>query len=244
MNLKGEAKILKKRRRTAQSVLVSITVVWAILLAIMPAHAIAQQSKDSVYRPEEIEWTWEVRPDRADPSLPNVALVGDSITRNYFPEVRRQLNGVANVYLFASSICVGDPRMESQLAEFVRMEGVGFKVIHFNNGLHGWEYSEDEYREAFPLYLKAVRAMSPKAALIWTSSTPMKTPPSGASNARVEARNAIALKFITRAHIRVDDQNALMLKHQDLYQDGVHFNETGSNLQGEQAAELIRVLLK
>jgi hypothetical protein len=46
------------------------------------------------------------RPPHPDDSLPNVLLVGDSITRNYFPEVTRQLKGVANVYLMASSICV------------------------------------------------------------------------------------------------------------------------------------------
>jgi hypothetical protein len=214
------------------------------LLIATPTHSFAKQTRNSVYRPEEIEWTWEVRPNHADPTLPNIALVGDSITRNYFPEVQRQLAGIANVYLFASSICVGDPRLENQLAEFVRMEGVRFKVIHFNNGLHGWDYSEDDYRKAFPAYLKAVRAMSPRAALIWTSSTPMKSPPSGASNARVETRNSIALKFILPSHIVVDDQYMLMLKHQDLYQDGVHFNETGSNIQGKQAADLIRTLLK
>jgi hypothetical protein len=29
--------------------------------------------------PEEIEWTWEVRPAGSDPGLPNVVLLGDSI---------------------------------------------------------------------------------------------------------------------------------------------------------------------
>lgn len=221
-----------------------IPLVVLALHVFLPEHAIAQASRNSLYKPETIEWTWEVRPEKADPALPNVALVGDSITRNYFPEVRRELSGVANVYLFASSICVGDPRLEDQLAEFVRMEGVRFTVIHFNNGLHGWDYSEEEYRKGFPAYLKAIRAMSPKAALIWTSSTPMKTPPGGASNARVQARNAIALSLVQNAHIALDDQYTLMSPHQDLYQDGVHFNETGSNMQGKQAAEMIRTHLK
>ncbi|MGC2497047.1 MAG: SGNH/GDSL hydrolase family protein, partial [Acidobacteriaceae bacterium] len=78
--------------------------------------------------PEEIEWTWEVRPPHPDPQLPDVLLLGDSISRNYFPEVRKDLIGVANVYLMASSTCVGDPRMEHQIAEFATMEGVRFSV--------------------------------------------------------------------------------------------------------------------
>ena len=40
--------------------------------------------------PEEIEWTWEVRPAASDPGLPNVLLLGDSITRNYYPAVARR----------------------------------------------------------------------------------------------------------------------------------------------------------
>src|ERR1700754_4441302 len=45
----------------------------------------------SASRPEITEWTWEVRPDQIDQKLPNVLLVGDSITRNYFPEVQQEL---------------------------------------------------------------------------------------------------------------------------------------------------------
>ena len=75
-------------------------------------------AQDRVSRPEQIEWTWEVRPERVDSKLPNVLLVGDSITRNYYPEVQRKLVGVANVYLFAASTSVGDPRLPHQLAEF------------------------------------------------------------------------------------------------------------------------------
>src|SRR5713101_5769796 len=51
---------------------------------------------------EEIEWTWEVRPPHPNPQLPNVLLLGDSISRNYFPQVTKVLTGVANVYLMAS----------------------------------------------------------------------------------------------------------------------------------------------
>jgi hypothetical protein len=62
---------------------------------------------------EEIEWTWEVRPQRADPKFPNV-LVGDS--RNYFPQVTEDLRGVADVCLMASSTSVGDPRIDARTA--------------------------------------------------------------------------------------------------------------------------------
>ncbi len=64
--------------------------------------------------PEEIEWTWEVRPPHPDPQLPNVLLLGDSISRNYFPQVTKDLAGVANIYLMASSTSVGDPHLPNR----------------------------------------------------------------------------------------------------------------------------------
>jgi len=118
----------------------------SLLVTSVPARTYAQ---DRASRAEEIEWTWEVRPAHVDSKLPNVLLVGDSITRNYYPEVQRQLNQVANVYLMATSASVGDPRLPRQLAEFSAAESVSFKVVHFNNGMHGWNYSEADYRTAF-----------------------------------------------------------------------------------------------
>jgi hypothetical protein len=195
--------------------------------------------------PEEIEWTWEVRPPHPDPQLPNVLLLGDSITRNYFPEVRKDLAGAANVYLMASSIAVGDPRIEREIHEFAVMEKVHFQVVHFNNGMHGWAYTEEQYRAAFPAYLHAVRSLTDKSGkLIWASTTPVRSDvTSGATNPRVEDRNRIALGFVQPADIPVDDQFALMQQHQDLHQDPVHFNPTGANLQGDQAAAMIRTAL-
>lgn len=198
-----------------------------------------------VTKPEEIEWTWEVRPPHPDLNLPNVLLLGDSISRNYFPEVRKDLTGIANVYLMASSISVGDPRLEHQIKEFAEMEKVRFRVVHFNNGMHGWAYTEAEYRSQFPAFLRAVRSIAGKdGALIWASTTPvLPDATGGATNPRIEARNRIALSFVT-SDIAVDDQYSLMQKHQDLHQDPVHFNPTGAAIQGDQVAAMIRSALK
>ena len=215
----------------------------ATVMLFCQCAALAQEAGS---RTEEIEWTWEVRPAHVDAKLPNVLLLGDSITRAYFPEVGRQLAGVANVYLMASSTSVGDPRLARQIEEFSSAEGVPFSVVHFNNGMHGWAYSEAEYREAFGAFLAEIRTIAPKAALIWATTTPVKkdtekdaaTP--GPTNARVMARNAIAAELVKPAGIAIDDQHALMLKHTELHQDNVHFSEEGAAIQGKQAAELIR----
>lgn len=215
--------------------LLSFTLLACGLLAV---RALAQ---DHVSKPEEIEWTWEVRPAHVDPKLPNVLLVGDSITRNYYPEVQQQLAHVANVYLFAASTSVGDPRLPHQLAEFAAMEAVPFNVVHFNNGMHGWEYSEEEYKAAFPSYLRALRKIAPKASFIWATTTPVRADEKpGPTNAHIEDRNRMAQSFITAARMRVDDQHALMAHHTDLHEDNVHFNPAGAAIQGQQVAQSIR----
>src|SRR5580700_10269804 len=76
----------------------------SVILALALAVTAFAQAPLSI--PEEIEWTWEVRPPHPDPKLPNVLLLGDSISRNYFPEVTKELAGTANVNLMASSTSV------------------------------------------------------------------------------------------------------------------------------------------
>ena len=186
---------------------------------------------------EKIEWTYTDRPETPDAKLANVLLVGDSITRAYYKATAEALAGKANVYYFASSTSVGDERLASQLAEYFRMIDVRFDVVHFNNGMHGWGYTEDEYRKYFPELVTAVRLGAPGARLVWATTTPVrKDKPDGATNARIDARNAIAAQQVAKDGIPVDDQHALMVEHQDLHADDVHFTAEGSAIQGAQVA--------
>jgi hypothetical protein len=194
--------------------------------------------------PEEIEWTWEVRPSHPDPKLPNVLLLGDSITRAYYPDVLHGLDRHANVYLFATSASVGDPRLPDEIRQFYNMESIRFGVVHFNNGMHGWGYSEEQYKKAFPDLVKVVRSIAPGGRLIWATTTPVKSDASnGASNPRIDARNQIANAFVGSRSIAVDDQHALMSHHSDLHTDSVHFNDTGASIQAAQVVAGVEVAL-
>jgi hypothetical protein len=235
---KGKSLMSVKRVGGILSVL-AFGIFWSITFSTRSTYAQDRSSK-----PEEIEWTWEVRPAHIDSKLPNVLLVGDSITRNYYPEVQRELTGMANVYLMATSASVGDPRLPKQLEDFSTTEAVSFNVVHFNNGMHGWTYSEMEYKTAFPSFLVAVRAIAPGASFIWASTTPVKVDAvPGPTNARIDARNSIAQVLIKDAQILTDDQHDLMAHHLDTYEDTVHFNTTGSVIQGRKVAQTIRSIL-
>lgn len=214
-------------------------------LAVCAGSCMAHGQK-AVTIPETIEWTWEVKPEHPVVALPNVLLLGDSITRNYFPEVEKELKGSANVYLMASSTCAGDPRLERQIAEFAETEKVHFKVVHFNNGMHGWAYTEPQYQARFPKFFRAVRKLTTKdGSLIWASTTPVRgDAQGGASNPRIEERNRIALSVVQAAGVPLDDQYTLMQRHGDLHEDPVHFNPAGATIQGEQASRMIRAALE
>jgi len=216
-----------------------------VFAMIALAGAVTTFAQEPLSIPEPIEWTWEVRPPHPDAKLPNVLLLGDSISRNYFPQVAKDLGGVANVYLMASSTCVGDPRLPHQIAEFARLENIHFRVVHFNNGMHGWGYTEAQFKASFPLLIAAVRTLAGKdGAPVWANITPVKDDAAGgATNPRIDARNAIALTMVMDENIPVDDQHSLMMKHLDLYKDSVHFNPAGANIMGDQAAATIRAAL-
>src|SRR5258708_9621298 len=77
--------------------------VFAIFSLSLVARPSLLSAQDQTSIPEEIEWTWEVLPQLADPKLPNVLLLCDSITRTYFPEVTKDLSGNANVFSVACS---------------------------------------------------------------------------------------------------------------------------------------------
>lgn len=223
-------------RNVARTLLLSIVVV--------PLTALFVHAQSQKMIPEPIEWTWEVRPENPQAQLPNVLLVGDSITRNYYPDVTKDLASKANVYLFSTSASVGDPRLPAQLKEFIELEHVKFRVIHFNNGMHGWGYTEAEYAAAFPGFIQALRKDAPGAKLIWANVTPVKKDdPAWTSNARIDARNAITASIVKQQKIPLDDQHALILQHPDLYSDNIHPNKEASSIQAQQVAAGIEKLL-
>jgi lysophospholipase L1-like esterase len=159
--------------------------------------------------------------------------------------VAKDLAGVANVYLFATSASTGDSRLVRQLQDYFSMMGLQFAAIHFNNGMHGWGYTEQQYVAGLPEMIAALRAGAPKAVLVWATCTPAlhDSTKGETTNARVDERNRLAATLMAREGIAIDDQHTLMAAHRDMYVDDVHFTDAGSAIQGAQAAELLRRVL-
>ena len=197
---------------------------------------------------ESIEWCDIWISHANETNLPRVLLIGDSITRAYYPQVEKKLAGKAYVGRLASSAFISDPVLLEQIK--MVLSQYKFDVIHFNNGMHGWQHSEKEYAKAFPQYLKTIQKYAPHAKLIWADTTPLRVSPqlppgnhTEATDERIAQRNAIALKFVQAKGIPVDDLNTPMQGHPDWHVDNVHFNNQGIAIQSTQvAAEIEKVL--
>ena len=226
---------------------------------------------NATYQPsdrEEIEWCdiWLPHANETHPKLPRVLLIGDSITRGYYSAVENRLAGKAAVGRLATSAFISDPMLLTEIA--LVLDSGKFDVIHFNNGMHGWRHSEAEYRAAFPKFLKTIRQHAPGAKLIWANTTPLKGDTAAGSepatttdknvetqklmlqadltersDARIVARNAIAMEFVQPAGIPVDDLHTLVAGHPEYYNGDVHFNAPGIQVQAGQVAAAIAAVL-
>jgi len=218
--------------------------VLCLIFCALPALAQAADLSQRPLQHEKIEWTWSDRPDQPDPRLPNVLLEGDSITRNYYDAVEKILRGKANVYLFATSLSVGDPRLEGQIRDYLTDRPLHFAVIHVNNGMHGQQYSAEDFKAHYPELMAPIKDLAPQAKCVVATTTPVrKESPDYPTNAQIIQRNATAAVYAAQYSCKLDDQYALMRRHQDLHSDDVHFGPEGAALQAQQVAASIEPLL-
>lgn len=191
---------------------------------------------------ERIEWCdiWITNADKSD--LPRVLLIGDSITRGYFGEVEKALDGKANCARLTTSRCICDPVFFDELMMMLRQ--YRFAVIHFNNGLHGMGYTQDQYRDGFAKLMDTLREQGQGAKLIWAMTTPVRK--RGAleqlddSTEVVKERNRIAAQFVVEAGLPTDNLFGIGLGHPEYYSDdGVHYNAQGRAAQAKQVSQCI-----
>lgn len=192
---------------------------------------------------EYIEWSdvWITGANKTD--LPHILLIGNSITRGYYGKVEQALQGKAYVGRLSNSKSVGDPALLEEIA--VILKNTRFDIIHFNNGLHGFDYTEEEYDRNFPKLIKVIRKYAPKAKLIWATITPVRTGENMQELApvteRIKVRNEIALKHINHAGIEVNDLWKVVIDHPEYYAggDGTHPVDAGYSALAEQVSKVI-----
>ncbi len=195
---------------------------------------------------ERIEWIdiWVTDADKDD--LPRVLFVGDSITRGYFGGVEKHLAGKARCARLTTSKCVSDPTFNDDL--LLLLKQYRFSVIHFNNGLHGWGYTEDQYRDGLLRTMAAVKEHAGDARFIWATTTPMRESSDlqkfAERTERVKVRNKLAAEIIKENGVSTNDLFELVKDHADWTSpDGVHFNGQGNEALAKQVAESVAACL-
>ncbi len=185
-----------------------------------------------------------------NPSLPNVLIIGTSISIGYTPYVREMLSGVANTYRIpenSNSTEVAMAKIDFWLGE------MKWDVIHVNFGLHDLKYTFGDKEQDVPpaLYKSNLKKLLARmcqtgAKVIWanTSYYPEKCVPRRDVGDDLLYNN-LALEVLKEfPQIVIDDQYSLTKANpQNQQPNNVHFKPEGYKQQGAQASEIIKSVL-
>ena len=152
----------------------------------------------------------------ADPSLPRVLLIGDSITNGYLEPVRKALAGKANIDAWITPVNQADKSLPKTIATILAWQR--YAVVHFNLGLHGWQpgrIPEGKFEELTRQLVQNLRTGAPQATLIWATITPVtvKGEPEKLNpeiQPTIDAHNRMALAVMKSESVEIDDLAGLM----------------------------------
>ncbi|MES2983116.1 MAG: SGNH/GDSL hydrolase family protein [Verrucomicrobiota bacterium] len=196
-----------------------------------------------------------------DPSLPNVLLIGDSISGGYQKQVKQALTGKANVIKNegnAEWTGTGIKKIDSYLGD------TKWDIIHFNWGLwdiYGWEYdAEDRSPEAYAKRLDQLvtRMKQTGAKLIWATTTPACKEVEQTMLKRFKKEVIItpeqqakysdaALEVMKKHSVEINDLHAYILPTLDKHSEGpddVHFTGGGNGHLAQKVVATLEEALK
>jgi hypothetical protein len=203
---------------------------------------------------------WKFTPD---PALPNVLLIGDSISIGYTLDVRRLLKGKANVFrpMNANGTPANCQNTHYGLEHIHSWLGKRkWSVIHFNWGLWDLCYRvrqsngnshhdkihgvQDVPIAQYPKNLEELVQIlkRTKATLIWAATTVVPPHEAGRKVGDEVKYNRVAAEVMRRNHIRTDDLYALTSKFpasRFLAPGNVHYTSAGYERIAEQVASAI-----
>jgi acyl-CoA thioesterase-1 len=221
------------------------TLVFAITAAAVVC-AQTQRQQNPVFAPIE-----------ADPALPDVLLIGDSISIGYTLPVRELLAGEANVHRIPTN---GGPTTRGLEHLNDWLGETEWDVIHFNWGLHDLKYIDDraqltdpedgrqqvppdEYEANLSRLVEQLQRTG--ARLIWCSTTPVPEGAAGRVPGDESRYNEIAARVMEKYDVPTNDLCRFAQPRLDDIQRpaNVHFTPEGSRVLAEEVAGHIREAL-
>lgn len=223
-----------------------------LLLIASTTHAAKDlASKDELYMGKEYA---NARANPKDTDLPNVLLIGDSISLAYTVDVRKLLNGKADVFRIPENgryASYGVEKMDKWLGNR------HWDIIHFNWGLWDICYrnpkartqghrdkvngeltaTPDEYRASMETIV--ARFQQTDATLIWCRTTPVPELEAGRIMGDEIKYNTIAEEIMQANGVLINDLHSyalLRLPEIQKGKDDVHFTPEGSAYLAEKVA--------
>ena len=197
----------------------------------------------------------EFVPPTIDARLPNVLLIGDSISIGYTLAVRSSLKDTANVFRPATN-CGPTTRGLQNIESWLR--DTTWDLIHFNFGLHDLKYQDaagkivspdtegaapqvpiDEYADNIRRI--AQRLKKTGAIIIWRETTPVPEGANGRMAGDAVRYNEAARKVIESVGgIQLDPMFSFATENEALQLPAnVHYTNEGSKRLGNHVAEII-----
>lgn len=240
-----------------------LLIFFTLLLSL--ATLSAQQTRQGPYTPaEDAAGVWDFTPE---PKLPNVLILGDSISIGYTRDVRAELRGRANVFRpldRKNPVNCGDTIMGlAGLTEW--LAGKQWAVIHCNWGLWDICYREpgkakagnrnktkgvisvsiEDYSANLEKIMTQLQATGAK--VIWASTTHVPECEPGRFTGDEIRYNKAAAAIMKKRGIPVNDLHTLTASwvgSNSIKKGDVHFTREGSRLMSKQVAAAILPLLE
>jgi len=202
-----------------------------------------------------------------NPQLPNVLILGDSISIGYTLKVRENLLTHANVFRPTQNNGAKAKNCQGTTLGIQKIDGwiaiqPKWDVIHFNWGLHDLKHvngktgknsnSFDDPQQADPetykrnLMTLVAKLKATGAKLIFATTTPY---PAGVKPARdpksAKIYNDIAREIMAANNIQINDLYSLCEGQLETIQNpvNVHFNKAGNQVLSDQVTQVLKELL-
>jgi hypothetical protein len=231
----------------------------AVFASIAPVSA-ELADKSELYTGKEYTDAFAMPKD--DPALPNVLLIGDSISIGYTVDVRKNLKGKADVFRLPTNGQASDFGLQN-LDKWLGDRK--WDVIHFNWGLWDICYrhpdskeqghrdkingklsvTPEQYRENLEKIVARLKESG--AELIWCATTPVPEGEVGRKVGDEIAYNRIAAEIMRKHGVATNDLHTHALKKLPgiaLKEGDVHFTAAGNAQLSEKVAETISARLK
>lgn len=193
---------------------------------------------------ETYEWDniwWE---HAEDEEKNRILLVGDSISCGY----RGFINKILDKKAFADGIGTSKSLANDSLIaliDYVFVQKKNYKIIQFNNGLHGWHLSADEYEYYYDKTIKHIKEKYPEVKVVIALTTPLRNKEKideyDKQNAMVKERNNAAIRVAKKHGLAVNDLYSLIEDFPQYYKnDGVHLNDEGYEKLAQKCIEVFK----